>query len=239
MPTCSNHPPLYTISHPPPALSKVVSPLLSSEETFVLLSADRIPFRIPTLQLAQASPAFLTASSFTRTGKRQLRFSDSHIETSSILNLFIELLLDAGLSSRTLLRLSVATATGLVHFLNKWECPATLRLAFACIHQGYTTGAVKSWVIFMTACVAEDADIVASMLNDSQYGGWKREGLSKAADDLTLDIDVRGYPFEWWAMVPVRFQWAVGKAMTYGDKYPQSVRERGDVFRELLKATKV
>ncbi len=91
----------------------------------------------------------------------------------------------------------------------------------------------------MAACVAEDPDIVATMLNNRGHGEWKREGLSKVQDDLTLDIDVRGYPYEWWAMIPPRFQYAVGKAMTYGDKYPDSVRGRGEVFRELVKAVKV
>ncbi|BEI79717.1 hypothetical protein CcaverHIS002_0102460 [Cutaneotrichosporon cavernicola] len=238
MPISTTYPPLYTISHPPPTLSKVAGSLPGNEETLLLFSADRIPFRIPTHQLATASTAFLSSSSLNRAGQRQLRFSDPRIETSSILNPFSELILDAGLTSPTLLKLNVATATGLVRFLQKWDCPGLLRLALACMHHGYTAGAVKSWVIFMAACVAEDADIVASMLNDPRHGGWKREGLSKAADDLTLDIDVRGYPFEWWAMVPAGFQWAVGKAMTYGDKYPQSVRGRGDVFRELLKAAK-
>ncbi|CAK9785259.1 unnamed protein product [Cutaneotrichosporon oleaginosum] len=251
-----DHPPVFTLSHPPPSLSKVVGPLLSHEETILLLSSDKVPFRIPTHQLASArstkrprtpnpskyhthrSPTFLSASSFTRTGQRQLRLS-SAFETAAILTPFSELLLDAGLPTPRLLKLNVATATGLIRLLEKWECAALLRLALACIHHGYTTGAVKSWVVFMAACVAQDVDIVAAMLNNHNHGGWKREGLSRAADDLTLDIDVRGYPYEWWAMIAPRWQWAISKAMTYGDKYPQSVRGRGEVFRELLKPAAV
>lgn len=89
----------------------------------------------------------------------------------------------------------------------------------------------------MAACVAEDADIVASMLNDSRHGGWKREGAA-VEDDLTLDIDVRGYPYEWWSIVPPRYAHAVSKALTYGEKYPGSKRTRGEVFRELVQTPK-
>lgn len=181
----------------------------------------------------------MPASIITRTCQRQIRFTDPDLESANVIERFVDLLLEAGLSTSSLMSLNVATAVGLVRFLQKYECGQLLRLALACLHHGFTTSATKSWVVFMAACVAQDEDIVASMLNDRRHGGWKREGAGRVGDDLTLDIDVRGYPYEWWTMMPSKYAYAVGKAITYSEKYPDSKRTRGDVFRELVMTPKV
>jgi hypothetical protein len=90
----------------------------------------------------------------------------------------------------------------------------------------------------MAACAAEDADTVAILLNDDDLFGTFYDDLDEPfEDDITTALDVRGFDFNTWSLIPPPYLYAITKSATIVEK-DNKKRKRGDIFLKLLKATK-
>ncbi len=184
------------------------------------------------------SPVFFDASSLSADDERTVHFTDETIETAETITHFLELILDGCFQVDEWFG-GELRAAHLVFFLKKYQCERWITLFLSTVHHHYRVNRQGLFALFMAACVAENADIVAMLLDDdTTLGGFsKGNDNTSMLDDLATDLDVRGFDLEAWSIIPVHYLHAITKAITVVEKLNLK-RKRGDIFLELVENTK-
>lgn len=184
---------------------------------------------------------FVDASTLSGDGERSVQFLDDKIETAAVLELFFKIILDGSIvdiDNRELDYvetddLEVENTTSLIFFLRKYDCKKWLHITMMSLQDANTYGQVAPWVYFVTACVAEYTMLVAKCLDQYRDDVWESSGV-ELNEDLSQVLDLRGFPYELWAMIPPRITHAATKALTLVEKMPEKKLKPGDIFLEIL-----
>lgn len=169
-----------------------------------------------------------------------VHFTDEKIETSTTLEFFLDLIQHGSIcyyrpSPHTM------EAVNLILFLRKYACKQWVKPALLGLKERYQRGWAPVCVPFMAACVAEDYEIVTALLEHQDYPQLKPlRPCSKTCDKSTVGdrhmcgLDVRGYFFEQWSLVPSSYVFAITQAYTASEKYSHVDLKKGEVFEEIM-----
>lgn len=190
------------------------------------------------LSLISTSPVFLDASSISGDGERIVHFTDNIIELSNIIARTLELFVDGRFSNESDNYKCIAwdEAASVIAFLQKYQCQHWVHIALATLHRAFWIHDFGSYALFMAACVADDADTVALLLNsDRMFGTFDHDVCSSSpTSDVATGFDVRGFSFEAWRLIPLPYLYAITKSATIVKEVDQKGK-RGDIFLKLLK----
>lgn len=126
-------------------------------------------------------------------------------------------------------------------FFKKYNCSGCIRavlnsLFVSICPNGKSPGLVGAATV--AACVAKDREAVGTLLCNAKYAGWEPEGMELASmdEDVAKGYDVRGYPFEVYAMLPPRFAFAITKTLTASNLTSSSRFDKKAEFYVLIEA---
>jgi hypothetical protein len=188
------------------------------------------------LSLISTSPVFLDASSISGDGERTVHFTDNIIEPSNIIVRILELFVDGRFLNESDPSKCIAwdEAASVIAFLQKYQCQHWVHIALATLHRAFRIHNFGSDVLFMAACVADDRETVALLLNsDRKFGTLNEFYSSSPTSDIATRVDVRGFDFKAWRLIPLPYLYAITKAATIVKEVDQKGK-RGDIFLKLL-----
>lgn len=136
-----------------------------------------------------------------------MSFSDDEIETSDVIEQFLnlavksELDLFPGLSDTRTVDLG-QNLIKLVRFFQKWKCAHLLRQVQLCCAEGLLMSRMSPKVVFVVACEGQNLDLCEIALN-KMY-----EALNAPQDRGTCDSDSNLLPLELWKLLSREHAWA-------------------------------